>query len=85
MSRTLDKRVTDLEQRAGAPSPCACRLRIAVVYDDVAVGDDSPATAPATPAAVALPLCPHGRPWQGGDVVGVERWDDGAADERGAV
>jgi len=71
MSRTLDKRVTDMEQRVGTPDPCACRLRIAIVYDDVAVGDDSPAVTPtpatpATPAAfvaVASPLCPHGRPW----------------------
>ncbi len=97
MSKTLDRRVTALEQRAGTPGPCACRLRITIVYDDVAVGDDSPATsssgpatapaavAPVAPAAVASPLCPHGRPWQGGDVVGVEGWDDGAAGERGAV
>ncbi len=79
MSKTLDRRVTDLEQREAAPDPCACRLRIAIVYDDVHDGDDSPAV---TPAAVASPLCPHGRPWQGVD---VEGWDDGAAGERGAV
>jgi len=35
MSRALDKRVTDLEQRAGTPGDCACRLRIRVVYDDM--------------------------------------------------
>ncbi len=69
MSKTLDRRVTDLERRPGTLGPCACRLRIAVVYDDMpredGDGDVSPASSSPT---VASPLCPHGRPWQGGDV-----------------
>jgi len=67
MSRALDKRVTDLEQRAGTPGSCARRLRICVVYDDMPMegGDMSPAP---SASGSASPLCPHGRPWQGVDV-----------------